>query len=265
MAFKWVFEVNGWFFLIKPAVFEIVVFILKQTGMKFELCTDSVEGAIKAGQYGFTSIELCSALTVGGLTPNFGLIQECVNKSEVEVHVMIRHREGGFVCNQDDVDLMKIDIEAVKRAGAHGVVFGLLDEDHRVSDYNEQLIDLARSHGLKATFHRAFDFVPDYKSAIKKIVGLGFDRLLTSGLKARAEDGLDVIKELQKNYGDGIQIIAGSGVNASNALIFAKSGIHYLHFTARKSSGDRVNLGMGQLMITDEQKIRSIVGLSFDQ
>jgi copper homeostasis protein len=239
-------------------------FYLKQAEMKFELCTDSVEGAIKASQYGFTSIELCSALTVGGLTPNFGLIKQCVNKTEIEVHVMIRHREGDFVCHQEDVDLMKIDIEAVKRAGAHGVVFGLLDEDHRVSDFNEQLIDLARSLKLKATFHRAFDFVPDYRSAIKKIVGLGFDRLLTSGLKARALEGLDVIKELQKNYGDGIQIIAGSGVNETNALIFAKAGIDYLHFTARKSSGERVSLDMGQLMITDEQKIKSILGLSFD-
>ena len=232
--------------------------------MKFELCTDSVEGAIKASQYGFTSIELCSALSVGGLTPNFGLIQQCVGKSEVEVHVMIRHREGGFVCNQEDVDLMKIDVEAVKRAGAHGVVFGLLDEDHQVSDYNRQLIDLAKSLGLKATFHRAFDFVPDFRSAIKKIVALGFDRLLTSGLKATAEEGLEVIKELQKNYGNVIQIIAGSGVNASNALIFAEAGVDYLHFTARKSNGERVSLGMGQAMITDEEKIGAILGLSFD-
>jgi len=233
--------------------------------MKFELCTDSVEGAIKASQYGFTSIELCSALTVGGLTPNFGLIKECVDKSELEVHVMIRHREGGFVYHQEDVDLMKIDVEAAKRAGAHGVVFGLLDEDQQVSDYNEQLIDLARSVGLKTTFHRAFDFVPDFRLAIKKIVGLGFDRLLTSGLKDRAEEGLDVIKELQKNYGNGIQIIAGSGINASNALIFEKAGIQYLHFTARKSRGEKVNLGMGQQMITDEHKIGAILGLPFDQ
>ena len=176
---------------------------------------------------------------VGGLTPNFGLIKECVDKSELEVHVMIRHREGGFVYHQEDVDLMKIDVEAAKRAGAHGVVFGLLDEDQQVSDYNEQLIDLARSVGLKTTFHRAFDFVPDFRLAIKKIVGLGFDRLLTSALKDRAEEGLDVIKELQKNYGNGIQIIAGSGINASNALIFEKAGIQYLHFTARKSRGER--------------------------
>ena len=159
---------------------------------------------------------------------------------------------------------MQTDIVTASKIGAKGVVLGVLNNQHQVVDINLKLLDLAKSHHLQVTFHRAFDFVPDFRLAIKKIVGLGFDRLLTSGLKDRAEEGLDVIKELQKNYGNGIQIIAGSGVNESNALIFAKAGIDYLHFTARKSSGERVNLGMGQLMITDEQKIKSILGLSFD-
>ena len=232
--------------------------------MNFELCTDSVEGAIKASFYGFKSIELCSALTVGGLTPNFGLIQTCVRQSNLEVHVMIRHREGGFVCDQADVDLMKIDIEAVKRAGAHGVVFGLLNEENKVSSLNLQLVQLAKSLGLKATFHRAFDFVPDFRIAIKKIVAFGFDRLLTSGLESKAEDGLDVINELQSDYGNLIQIIAGSGVNAANALIFANSGINYLHFTARKAVGKESKLGMGTTLLTDEQKIKSVLNLPFD-
>jgi len=232
--------------------------------MNFELCTDSVEGAIKASYHGFKSIELCSALAVGGLTPNFGLIQTCVRQSNLEVHVMIRHREGGFVCDQADVDMMKIDLEAVKRAGAHGVVFGLLNEENKVSSLNFQLVQLATSLGLKATFHRAFDFVPDFRIAVKKIIAFGFDRLLTSGLESKAEDGLDVINELQSDYGQLIQIIAGSGVNEANALIFANSGINYLHFTARKSDGKDSKLGMGNTMLTDEQKIRSVLSLPFD-
>jgi len=235
--------------------------LIKKNVMNFELCTDSVEGAIKASAYGFKSIELCSALAVGGLTPNFGLIQTCVRHSNLEVHVMIRHREGGFVCDQADVDLMKIDIEAVKKAGAHGVVFGVLDEAHKVSDLNLQLVQMAKSLGLKATFHRAFDFVPDFRFAIKKIVAFGFDRLLTSGLESKAEEGLEVITALQTDYGHLIQILAGSGVNEANALLFANSGIKYLHFTARKSYGETTNLGMGIAMLTDEDKINSILSL----
>ena len=229
--------------------------------MNFELCTDSVEGAIKASYHGFKSIELCSALTVGGLTPNFGLIQTCVKQSNLEVHVMIRHSEGGFVCDQADVDLMKIDMEAVKNAGAHGVVFGLLNKENKVSDLNLQLVQKAKSLGLKTTFHRAFDFVPDFRIAIKKIVAFGFDRLLTSGLESKAAEGLEVITALQRDYGHMIQIIAGSGVNAANALEFANSGINYLHFTSRRSYVKKTKLDMGIPMITDEDKIKSILSL----
>ena len=121
-----------------------------------------------------------------------------------------------------------------------------------------------KSLGLKATFHRAFDFVPDFRIAIKKIVAFGFDRLLTSGLESKAEDGLDVIIELQRDYGHLIQIIAGSGVSAANALVFANSGIDYLHFTARKTDGIDSKLGMGSTMLTDEQKIKSVLNLRFE-
>lgn len=229
--------------------------------MNFELCTDSVEGAIKASQHNFRSIELCSALGVGGLTPGFGLIQACCEQSDLEVHVMIRHKEGGFVCDQADVDSMILDIQAAKKAGAHGVVFGVLDSDNHVSDLNQQLVKHARAHGLKTTFHRAFDFVPDYRKAIKTIVANGFDRLLTSGLEEKAEDGIKVIAELQKAYGNSIQIIAGSGISAENARVFSNSGINYLHFTARKPVKESIALGMGVEMLTDEDKINSITGL----
>lgn len=232
--------------------------------MKFELCTDSVEGAVLAGKYGFTSIELCSALSVGGLTPNFGLIKQCVNRSEAEVHVMIRHKEGGFQITKEDQFLMSLDIEAAKTAGAQGVVFGILNSNNQVSNRNQELAQFAHSLGLKTTFHRAFDFVPDFRSAIKKVVSFGFDRLLTSGLQSRAEDGIQVISEIQQTFGHKIKVIAGSGISVENALRFSLSGIDYLHFTARKPESELVEMGMGQLMITDVKKMEQIVNLPFD-
>ncbi len=232
--------------------------------MKFELCTDSVEGAMLAGEYGFTSIELCSALSVGGLTPNYGLIRQCVNRSEVEVHVMVRHKEGGFQITKEDQFLMSLDIEAAKTAGAHGVVFGILDNENLVSNKNRDLVQLAHNLGLKATFHRAFDFVPDFRTAIEKVVSFGFDRLLTSGLQPKAENGMAVISEIQQTYRHKIQVIAGSGISLENALKFSISGIDYLHFTARKPERESVEMGMGQRMVTDVRKIEQIINLPFD-
>lgn len=227
--------------------------------MNFELCTDSLEGALIAQKYRFKRIELCSALSVGGLTPSFGLIEQCVKKSNIEVHVMIRHKEGGFNYDTADIELMKLDIKAAKNAGAHGVVFGILDENNEVSNLNKELVKLSKQLDLETTFHRAFDFVSDYKLAVKKIITFGFDRLLTSGLKPTAIQGLNVISNLHANYGNKIQIMAGSGINETNVLKIASLGIKNLHFTARKSSNLPSKLSMGEFMLVDEEKIKNIM------
>jgi len=227
--------------------------------MHFEICTDSVEGAIVAGELGAKRIELCAAIALGGLTPNYGLIQQCVEKSTTEVHVMIRHKVGGFSYTNNDVELMKIDIVAAKNAGAHGVVFGILTTEYTVSLFNKELVSFSKEYGLEVTFHRAFDFVSDYNAALKTLIEFGFDRLLTSGLQETAIEGIDVIQELQQKHGDLIQIMAGSGVNQNNALKLASTGINNLHFTAHKSLGGSTNLSMGELMVVDEVKIKSII------
>ncbi len=229
--------------------------------MNLELCTDCVEGALFAGRFGFKRIELCSALSEGGLTPSFGMIESCSEAGTAEVHAMIRSRGGSFTCDESEMVIMKKDIQAASQAGAKGVVFGILEPNNEVSGVNRQLLDLAHSFGLQATFHRAFDQVNDPLKTLEQLVELGFDRLLTSGLKDRAIDGLDLITTMQQEYGSDIEIMAGSGVNQDNALSFANAGIENLHFTARKPSEEDLIKGMGINMVTDVAKIRAICDL----
>jgi len=230
--------------------------------MNIEICTDSLEGALAANKYGAKRIELCSSLSLGGLTPSFGLIQQCVKKTNIEVHVIIRHKEGGFCYSDSDVEIMKADIIQVKNAGATGVVFGILSDNNEVSNLNTELVTLAKNLHLEATFHRAFDFVNDHKSAIENIIEMGFDRLLTSGLSQTAKEGLEIITDLQSKYGSKIQIMAGSGINVDNALKISESGVNNIHFTARKKSDKTPEkFSMGEVMITDEEKIKSIIDL----
>lgn len=229
--------------------------------MKFELCTDCLEGALLAGKYGFKRIELCSALAEGGLTPSYGMIQSCVEIGTVEVHAMIRSRGGSFTCNDAELLIMQNDIKATAHAGARGVVFGVLNGNQEVSIQNQALVDLAKSLGLQATFHRAFDQVNDPFKALDRLMELGFDRLLTSGGQDRAIDGLEQIRTMQREYGAKIEIMAGSRVIPDNALSFKQAGIENLHFTARKKTEENVIQGMGVNMVTDEAKIRAFTHL----
>ena len=228
--------------------------------MKIEICTDSSEGVLAAEKYGAKRVELCAGLSVGGLTPSVGLVEECRKNTKIEIHVIIRHREGDFIYNEKDIDIMKTDIKEMEMAGASGVVFGILNVCSEISDLNGELVKYAKSLGLEVTFHRAFDFVVDPDSAIKKIIDLGFNRLLTSGLAPTAIQGIDIIKDLQSNYGDRIQIMAGSGINASNALEIADTGIDNIHFSSGKSMFKSIH-SMGEMKTVDMEKIKNIIKL----
>ncbi len=234
------------------------IMIENGNNMNLELCTDSVAGAKIASKYNFKRIELCSALSVGGLTPSLGLIEQCVRNSTAEVHCMLRHREGDFAYSPSEVKILEKDLKDIAKTGAKGVVWGILDEKNGISESNKHLVDLAKSLGLQATFHRAFDFVTNPLSSIKTLVAFGFDRVLTSGQQPKAIMGIDVIADLQKNNGSQIAIMAGSGVNASNVKEFVKIGIENLHFTSHKIVEDP-NLGMGVRTIVDENKIEMIL------
>ena len=228
--------------------------------MTFEVCIDSIEGAVLAKQYGVKRVELCSALTVGGLTPSYGLVQECVNVNGVEVHVMIRHTEGGFVYTPSDMAIMRQDIEAMAKAGVHGVVFGCLTEDSEMhADQNQYLLDVAMKLGLEVTFHRAFDFVSEPFHVLEQLVEMGFDRLLTSGQQPKAIDGVDMLDQLVRKSNGRLQIMAGSGVGPDNAKALAEAGVDALHFTAHQYATKQEQLGMGSKNYPDEQKVAKIV------
>ena len=97
--------------------------------MTVEFCVDSFLGALAAKSHGVKRIELCSALSVGGLSPSIGLVKKCAEIKAVETHVMIRPVEGGFVYDSNTTEAMLQEIIYTKNAGAKGVVFGCLTEE----------------------------------------------------------------------------------------------------------------------------------------
>ena len=228
--------------------------------MEIEICLEEPETAVLADQSGAKRIELCSALDLGGLTPSFGLIQTCVTQCDLEVFVMIRPRGGDFVYSAEELAIMEADLVAAKNAGAHGVVFGCLTEKNELDlAANRTLIQKSKELGLGTTFHRAFDFCTQPEKSLFDLIDMGFDRLLTSGQKPRAIDGIDLIKKRVRIAEDRIQIMAGSGVNAENAFMLSATGIHAIHFTARKPVSLEDPLNMGLKYIPDPEKIKQII------
>lgn len=229
--------------------------------MEFEVCIDSLEGAQLADKYGANRVELCSALYEGGLTPSIGLVKACVEKSNQEVFAMVRSEAGGFTYSNAMLDVMKVDIVAMAEAGATGVVFGILKANKEIDvESNTALFNVAKENGLKTVFHRAFDFCPDPIVGLNQLIEMGFDRLLTSGQRAKAIEGKKMIKQLVDIANGRIEIMAGSGVNALNGEELMNTGVDALHFTGIKVA-EEVQLGMGVKYMVDEQKVESILKL----
>ncbi len=99
-----------------------------------EIIGMSVEDAKIIEDCGADRIELVSALTEGGLTPSFGLIESVVNSVKIPVNIMIRHHAKSFVYSKEDISIMQKDIGVVKEIGANGVVFGVLDKNNNIDE-----------------------------------------------------------------------------------------------------------------------------------
>lgn len=228
--------------------------------MRLELCIESSEEAKIAGELNISRVELCQALALGGLTPSYGLISRTCEITSSEVHVMIRPRSGNFDYNREEMLLMQRDIIGAKSGGAKGVVFGVLDQNSKIDiQRNLTLAETARKLDLDITFHRAFDLVNKWQDGLETLINLGFTRILTSGSQPKAIDGIQQIKEINTKAAGRIQIMAGSGINATQVDSFKDIGIKDLHFSAQVVSNATSAYGFGNSFQIDTNKIVSII------
>lgn len=203
--------------------------------MTLEICVDDIAGVDSAVQGGADRLELCSALSLGGLTPTPSLIA-AARALPIPVHMLVRPREGGFRYTPCEAEMIAKDIAAAAEAGLAGVVIGASAEDHTLDTaLLARLVDHARTCGTKRgtplslTLHRAFDLCPDLPAALEAAVALGFDRILTSGGAARAIDGLVLLATLHRGAAGRIVILPGSGIDAGSASRFLDAGLRELH------------------------------------
>ena len=124
------------------------------------------------------------------------------------------------------------DIDTAKAEGADGVVIGLLTADGTI-DVERTRALIARARPLSVTFHRAFDMTPDPFEALETLIGLGVDRVLTSGQEASVLEGLPLIAELVRRAGDGSSSCrAAASPRAMSGASLPRPSRREIHFAA---------------------------------
>lgn len=212
-----------------------------------EVCVEDARGLAAAIEGGADRIELCAALSVGGLTPPASLIREAARAS-LPVHLLARPRSGDFVYDRTEQALVADDMRTAAEAGLAGVVIGASHADGSLDEEClarwvaiANTLGGARGRPLSLTLHRAFDLVPDLPAALETAVTLGFDRVLTSGGQPRAIDGVAMLARLAAQAGDRIRILAGSGVSLANVDALLDAGVHEVHASCRRASDGPVD------------------------
>lgn len=235
-----------------------------------EICCGSYDDALNAFKAGAKRIELNSALYLGGLTPSLATLIKTKTNTDLEVICMVRNRGAGFNYNDNEIKIMMDDAKILLENGADGIAFGFLNSDRSINtEATKQMIDLIHSYNKTAVFHRAIDVTYDYESSFKILCELHCDRILTSGKHNKALDGIQHIRKMQDIYGKQIQILAGSGINESNAeYILSNTGINQIHssckdymidHTTGTSSVSYAYISENKYEIVSEEKVKLLL------
>lgn len=237
----------------------------------FELCAETIDACLAARDGGAHRIELCSALSEGGLTPSHGMIQAAIALSGLPVHILIRPRGGNFHYSAAEIEVMQADIRHAKSLGATGVVLGVLQPDASVDLARTlALVELARP--MEVTFHRAFDVSSSLPDSLEDVIRSGCDRVLTSGGAHDVVAGTQSLAALVEQARGRIGIAVGGGLRIENAASLSHTiGAQHFHGSLRRrtapqtvaAAGDNVDESetIGFDYTVDAAEIRAVIEL----
>ena len=240
--------------------------------MKLEICVETPAGIIAARDGGADRIELCSALSVGGLTPSEGLMTTAVElcaPAGVSIHAMVRPRAGDFTYDDAEMALALREGEALLAAGADGLVFGATREAEldraALGLWTERFRGRPTRAGspVELSLHRAIDVVEDPIGAVEVAIDIGFDRILTSGGARTALDGRETLRRMVERAKGRCRIAAGSGITPANVrTIIEVTQVDEVHASAGRDGAPadaglmELGFAAGPARFTDMQLVR---------
>lgn len=180
-----------------------------------EKCIGSFKEAIEAQKLGADRVELCDNLEEGGTTPSYGTIKMTVEKLDIPAFVIIRPRGGDFYYSPGEIEIMKEDIKICKSLGVKGVVLGILNRDSSINyEVTKELVTLAKP--MEVTFHKAIDELKNPEEEVEKLASIGVDRILSSGTKATALEGAEILNKMLEKANGKIKIVVAGKVTKEN-------------------------------------------------
>jgi copper homeostasis protein len=192
-----------------------------------EVIACSVDDAIQAERGGAGRIELVREPGRGGLTPAFDLVKEVTHAVKIPVRVMVREDDGYEAADAGAVDRLAKIAARLATFRIDGVVIGFL-QGRWIDDKAMDAV-LAAAAPLRATFHHAFDDLPDPIAGIRELRRWPqIDRVLTSGGSGDWTQKAARIVEWTK-AGAGLGMLAGGGVDRRALQILAGAGVAEAH------------------------------------
>lgn len=188
-----------------------------------EVAVDSLASARAAIAGGADRLELCSALTIGGLTPYAELLKQVRTESNITIRCLMRPRAGDFLYSREEIRMMAAQIEQLRTLGADGFVIGCLDADGNL-DVKAMAPLMKAAQGVGITLHRCIDVSRIPTETYLAAGSLGIDTVLTSGAAGSCLQGIETIGKLLalRDSHSGPEVLIGSGVNASAIAILKK-------------------------------------------
>ena len=240
--------------------------------LKIEICVEGIDGLVAAQNAGADRVELCASLLEGGLTPSLGTVRQALAIAEIPFHVIIRPRGGDFLYSDLEFESMLADVAALRDMGVAGVVFGCLTADGRIDEPRMTAL-VGASRPMAVTCHRAFDMTRDPAEAVAALIRSGVDRVLTSGQRDTALEGVGILQQTVRAANGQLVIMACGALDEDNiGEELGASGVDELHFAALVTTKSPMqysneNVGMGgtanerefELTVTDEDAVRRTI------
>jgi copper homeostasis protein len=196
-----------------------------------EVIVCSVEDAVAAEQGGANRLEIISHYEAGGLTPSFDLVREITSTVKIPARVMLRESEPFVVTDEAEIESVEAAARAFAKLPIDGFVLGFLKETPAGMRAGALRIDhdllsriMACAPNLKATFHRAFEELPDPIAAIGQLKRHPqIDCVLSRGHGEAWAAELGRFVQWERSARPEIGMLLGGGVDQGAVKIFCKA------------------------------------------